>query len=878
MLPIDAPIPDFSVTADSIPLISPPYKSFKACVGQKLYFTDRSSGDVINWEWDFGDGSDVSNSQNPSHTYTDPGNYTILLNTTNECNCPGGIEYEIEIEDVVAPKIECVGTVCNGKITSYYAVWDDPYDMSVCGDYKWTVVNGTINGPDNDTIVEVEWGNPVTGVGYITLSVDGCPPDICTAPTTVKVPIIADSVILEGPDYSCLNNQATYSIPAQPGSKYTWALSGGGTFAENGGTIYPGPTLNKSEANVSEITVNWGNTPGTYTLGVRYYNSTLHCGGETTISVNLLDSFYVSGPTSVCASNDDVFFDVSPGIYQYKILDENKSAVFGPTANMTTSPIALKFPNPGTFYVEAQAMDHPDYHCNRFYYHKIIVQGPPPVPDTVSGEFEICPETYYTYGAEGAGADYIVKWKFTGANIDSTFGEKATVSWNPGAPLYQMELTHQSIDSPYCSSPPLILTVINKPNPVPVVTGPDTSCVNAVGYYETTKEADEYKWSIIPATAGSIINQFNKTVEVQWHNNAGSATVRLETKVCDVVKVGTKNVILIAEPVPTVSGVASYYCSGRKDTFIVNAPGATDYFWHFGDGSTASGGAGRSHVYNKAGDYTLIVDVTYANNICQGPYPAIFNVHVDPSPEVRLSAELDPEICPADTIIQGSRPIGQWLLASVYTGSILQYDIDWYKDGVWFSEPNSMYQPGPTAYGEYRIRLTDTTTGCLGWSNIIDIDTCVRDTGQGGTVLGYPKCNPHNHADGNDFSYTFKQQCGEVEFTPILAAGYFLAGWGFDDPDPAGYSAGNTHFYPRSGIYHVIMIAHKIDGNGDTCVAYLKKPVQVGHYNRMSFDLDCPLFHSNESNFENQQRLGSFSGPKCTYFYLYSFSRLSKPA
>ena len=48
-------------------------------------FTDLSLGNVTSWSWDFGDGS-TSTMQNPSHTYTDPGTYTVSLTVTG----PGG--------------------------------------------------------------------------------------------------------------------------------------------------------------------------------------------------------------------------------------------------------------------------------------------------------------------------------------------------------------------------------------------------------------------------------------------------------------------------------------------------------------------------------------------------------------------------------------------------------------------------------------------------------------------------------------------------------------------------------------------------------------------------------------------------------------------
>jgi PKD repeat protein len=47
-------------------------------------FTDQSTGDITSWSWDFGDGA-TSTEQNPSHTYTDAGTYTVSLAVTGPC-------------------------------------------------------------------------------------------------------------------------------------------------------------------------------------------------------------------------------------------------------------------------------------------------------------------------------------------------------------------------------------------------------------------------------------------------------------------------------------------------------------------------------------------------------------------------------------------------------------------------------------------------------------------------------------------------------------------------------------------------------------------------------------------------------------------------
>ena len=45
-------------------------------------FTDQSTGSPTSWFWDFGDGS-TSDLQNPIHTYTAEGNYTVNLTASN---------------------------------------------------------------------------------------------------------------------------------------------------------------------------------------------------------------------------------------------------------------------------------------------------------------------------------------------------------------------------------------------------------------------------------------------------------------------------------------------------------------------------------------------------------------------------------------------------------------------------------------------------------------------------------------------------------------------------------------------------------------------------------------------------------------------------
>jgi len=59
--------------------------STNSCASSLIQFTDKSTGNVTNWHWDFGDNT-ISSSKNPSHLYADTGYFTIMLTVeSNGC-------------------------------------------------------------------------------------------------------------------------------------------------------------------------------------------------------------------------------------------------------------------------------------------------------------------------------------------------------------------------------------------------------------------------------------------------------------------------------------------------------------------------------------------------------------------------------------------------------------------------------------------------------------------------------------------------------------------------------------------------------------------------------------------------------------------------
>ncbi|MHC5060204.1 MAG: PKD domain-containing protein [Planctomycetota bacterium] len=103
-------------------------------------FTDQSTGVIDTWAWDFDeDGTIDSTDQNPSYTYTTPGDYTVDVTLT--VSGPGGSDSETKADHITITTTIVLETVIDDgdTETSYTGSWsassgEDPHD----GDSVWS--------------------------------------------------------------------------------------------------------------------------------------------------------------------------------------------------------------------------------------------------------------------------------------------------------------------------------------------------------------------------------------------------------------------------------------------------------------------------------------------------------------------------------------------------------------------------------------------------------------------------------------------------------------------------------------------------------------------------------------------------------------------
>lgn len=96
--------------------------------GLSVGFTDQSSGTPLLWTWDFGDGN-TSSAQNPTHTYTNGGTYTVCLIALNAC-CADTICQTVTVSGCAGPPTAGFTTVSTGLVVNFT-------DISTGGASSW---------------------------------------------------------------------------------------------------------------------------------------------------------------------------------------------------------------------------------------------------------------------------------------------------------------------------------------------------------------------------------------------------------------------------------------------------------------------------------------------------------------------------------------------------------------------------------------------------------------------------------------------------------------------------------------------------------------------------------------------------------------------
>lgn len=586
----DKPVANFTFTPNNV------------CAGSTIYFTNTttSTGPVM-YSWSFGDGT-YSTATNPTHIYTAPGTYPVMLvaySFSSTVDSQGHPIITTCCADTIVKRviitpgnfaIECVSTVCSGDTATYHAV--------NCANPTWlTPVGGTIIA-QTATSVTIVWGN-----GNVQGQVIAVCPGGCT--TAVAVPIIPQNPVPVGNLVPCPTSITSYTLPALPGTFYTWHLNNITANSNHDNALSTLPDNNT-------VWVNWnGLPPGTYELTINLENKHICCGSSGKITITPKGKFQAYFNQTICKGSG-ASLSVSPGSGAFQWQVTPAVGVVPPTGSGSSfTPV---FTAVGTYI--AKVWETTNAYCNSLdtQYIKITVVDSA-VSGNIIGPNKACPGSQYTYTMSiPAPSGYIYEWTVTPSGcfqpgcLTSVTGNSVNVLWNTLPGTVTAQLRRNSY--PFCPSAARSLTVTQAS--IGNAAGQQKVCVDDSYSYSLTggnlPPGENVQWTITPSSLGSVTGgQGTSTPTILWHGqvvgNGPWTAILTATSNCGL---DTMHIHISKKPSATITQQFDICTPPNGATLTVNGlPGYT-YQW-----STGATGTSISNI-TTTGSYW--VDVT--NGMC----------------------------------------------------------------------------------------------------------------------------------------------------------------------------------------------------------------------------------------------------------------------
>jgi gliding motility-associated-like protein len=292
-----------------------------ACVQSPVSFMDlsTSSSTIDSWVWDFGDGNS-STQQNPSHSYTSAGIYTVILTAFSSNLAISEVKQNyIQVLPLPQPSFHFSGSTCSIPANiSFTNV--QPNNNAI---YSWEFGNGQTSQLQNPTNILYN----TEGIFQITLSVQdissGCENTISQNIQTNNFQssfTIASSTICTGTDVSFLN---TSSFGA---NIFSWNFGNGTTSSQEN------PTASFQSAGEYQITLN-------------AQNSAVGCSSSSTQTITVIETQLPSLVPSIvegCNPSTVVFENTSgfQGAFEWDF--GNGQSFYGDSPNSIMYEIPLE--------------------------------------------------------------------------------------------------------------------------------------------------------------------------------------------------------------------------------------------------------------------------------------------------------------------------------------------------------------------------------------------------------------------------------------------------------------------------------------------------------------------------------------------------------
>lgn len=558
------------------------------CPGQPVDFVNTSTGTgPLTYAWTFGDGG-TSTLQNPSHTYTTAGNFTVRLIVTDAGGCKDTL---ILSNYIHSASLGVSFTMSNDFATCppLAVNFTNTSSGSVSG-FTWNFGNGSTSNLNNPSTL-------YTYPGVYIVTVSGQSTSGCTLTATDTVTVLGPTAnITYNTQAGCAPLTVTLNSNAQGASSITWDFNDGVTQVTTATTV----THTYTQVGTFIPLVILSNGQGcnvTFT-------------GDTIVTGNV-DASFTYTPNTVCIGAPIQFTDTvagnTTGLTHYWIFgDGGTSTLHNPTHTYTTA---------GTYTVKFVAGNFTG--CLDTATQTIVVN---PLPNTNAGpNVAIC-----------AGQNSNVQLLATGASTYTwtpATGLSCTNCPNPVAsPTVNTSYIVTGTSAQGCQKKDTVVVNVNVP---PIVTASNNvSICQGASTPLTATGGTTYLWS--PATGLSCTNCANPTASPA--TTTTYLVIGTNTAGCS----DTAFVTVTATPAPTVVVTPSQtICTGASVN--LQASGASSYSWTPATGLSCTNCA--NPVATPTSTTTYIVTGS-SNNNCTDTAHVTLTISVPP-----VSAGPDVAVC-----------------------------------------------------------------------------------------------------------------------------------------------------------------------------------------------------------------------------------------
>lgn len=210
-----------TVTVLPSPVASATVSASQGCTPFSLSLTDLSAS-ASSWVWDFGDGSS-SSQQNPVHTYTQPGTYSITLVVLSANGCSDTLAISTPVVVEQTPDASFTSgplTGCDPLPVSFISTSSDLVNPV----FSWVSGNGQSSMADSADFIYNMPG--VYNASLVVVNSGGCS-DTATAQVTVHEQAVADGTISQTEGCQPLN--VSFTNNSQGATGYLWDFGDGTT-------------------------------------------------------------------------------------------------------------------------------------------------------------------------------------------------------------------------------------------------------------------------------------------------------------------------------------------------------------------------------------------------------------------------------------------------------------------------------------------------------------------------------------------------------------------------------------------------------------------------------------------------------------------------